>query len=626
MNTTTVRVRMGEGSRASVIVAVLLLLVIGVIVSAGVLGSAAAAASATQADLKRTQARALAWSGVQAVMAQLALQRNELLQGAQPDVKARWSLYTDVDGTQAVVRLLDVSPADPSTMLASENAKIDLNSATSEMLAALPGIDQSLAEKIVALRDAQPLRSVESLLGVAGVDAQLLYGLPSSIADVASTGGFSSPDGSFLGDAGFGGQAGVDAQTQNNTDMMDQGPMAANALVQLCTVYSFDPNVQLGLDNEGETMGRQRVNLHVPWSDQLGEAIAKRIDQRAADMVKGLMQGKQDFSSDSQLVKLLIGAGVKPEDWSLVFDVFTTRDDMYLPGRVDINRAPVEVLAAVPGIDQEHAAMIVEHRSTMDQADKQSVVWPVVEGILEPEAFIDAVDWLTTRSMQWRVRLEAGFLAGEPGMGSLDGVSAQQDQAGVPMTLDELTASFDEPPEDDQTLDHRIVLEAVIDIASERPRVAYLRDMTVFEPMLALSAALEAQAARQEAFEPGEDALPVPEGLEGLDQGASGFGDGAVALPGSGFDGDRAFGGFDAGAGQGLDAGFGNSLEDDSIGGFGTPGQATTPDAPDDVDDAQGTASGANATKDDNESSPKPGEMVDRRLGRWRAGKAGRQP
>lgn len=624
MNTTGARVRLGIRARASVIVAVLLLLVIGVIVSASVLGSAAAAASATQADLKRTQARALAWSGVQAVMAQLASQRNDILQGAFPDVTAQWSLYTDTDGTEAVVRLLDVSPADPSTLLASENAKLDLNSATIEMLEAVPGIDQTLAEKIVALRDAQPMRSVESLLGVAGVDAHLLYGLPASTADFASPGGFSSPDGSFLGDAGIGGQAGGDALAQSNAGMMGDGPMAANALVQLCTVYAFDPNVQLGLDNDGETLGQQRVNLQVSWSDQLGEAIAQRINQQAADMVKGLIQGKQDFSSDSQLVKLLIGAGVKPEDWSLVFDVFTTRDDMYLPGRVDINRAPVEVLAAVPGIDQEHAEMIVEHRSSLDQAAKQSVVWPVVEGVLEPQAFVDAVDWLTTRSMQWRVRLEAGFRAGEPGMDPVGNASVQSDQANIPMTLDDLTASFDAPSEDEQALDHRIVLEAVIDIASERPRVAYLREMTVFEPMLALSIALEAQNAVPEARKPGEDALPESVGLDGFDQSESGFGVEGADVLSNGFDGGHAFGGFDDGSMQDMGAGFGNRFDDDSTGGFGTPDQTTTTDAPDDVHDVSSPASDVNGTNGDSASTP--GEMVDRRLGRWRAGKAGRHP
>jgi len=52
-------------------------------------------------------------------------------------------------------------------------AKLDLNTATAQQLQNVPGIDSTLAQNIVAFRDANgPFSSVDDLLKVSGMDQQ----------------------------------------------------------------------------------------------------------------------------------------------------------------------------------------------------------------------------------------------------------------------------------------------------------------------------------------------------------------------------------------------------------------------------------------------------------------------
>jgi DNA uptake protein ComE-like DNA-binding protein len=435
--------------RGVVLLAVLLIIVLASLVGTTVLIVADADRAGAEVSLRRTQSRALAWSGVQAVMAELANQREELLDGRKPRVTEEWTLVGDErDEVRGVFRLIPLSLDGP---LASESARLDLNSATPEMLARLPGVGPDLAELIVAARDRVPFASVEGLLEVEGVGAEMLFGPPEG-------------DGPGPGEG------------------WAQG---APPLASLVTVFGFDPNVQLGLGPTGfGHRGELRLNINTPWSERLERALADRFGQDFAGGVKGIMESRQ-FRKDSDLAAILIDFGVDPAEWLQTFDVFTTSPDPYLPGRVDLNTAPAEVLAAVPGIDEAAAGRIVGMRGQLSEDLLRSVTWPVVEGVLTPEQFQSAADWITTRSMQWRVRVEAGF------------ESAEQ--------ASESSAS------DARKLRDRIVLEAVIDVASERPRVAYLREVTLLDPArraLARSGEDGGEASERDTANRGAEAAP----------------------------------------------------------------------------------------------------------------------
>jgi DNA uptake protein ComE-like DNA-binding protein len=415
--------------RGSVILAVMVVVTIAALTGATGVYLARSQAAVTSGSLKRTQSRALAWSGVQAAMAEMADQREKLLDGEAPDVTREWDLYATESGERGVVRLVALTSEESGgegrggAVAVSEQARLDLNIATKDMLAAL-GLEPGLAQAIVAGKG-DGYQSVEELLRVPGITAAVLKG-----------------------------EAGL--VQQGAAEEMPGAGQWHGALTDVVTVMSFDPNIQAGLgENGADYKGKLRVNLHQPWSDRLATAIDDRFGEGSSKIVKSFIDKGTEFKTMADIVGALRTMHVEVKDWAGVLDAFTVSADMYAHGKVDINRAPARVLYGVPGIDATAAEQIVHVREKLDAAARRSVTWPLVEGLMTEEQFARGVDYITTRSMQWRVRVEAGILPAPP-----PGVTQRAEHA---------------------SLRDRVILEAVIDVASERPRVAYLRDVTVRE-------------------------------------------------------------------------------------------------------------------------------------------------
>lgn len=539
---------MGRGARCSggsAVLSVLVLLVIGVLVAASVLVGADAAATTSRAAQERVQSRALAWSGVQGVMAELAAQRDDLLRGAAPEVTPEWTLFDREDGVLAVVRLIDLDP-ERESFLVSESAKVDVNRAPAEVLALVPGLDASLAGAIVAARAGGPFTSLGQLLGVEGIGPSTLHGSPGA-----------GPEGAAASPVGV------------------PGPGEGGGLDRYLTVFAFDPNVQVGFGGAEEHFGRLRVNLNREWSAALGEAIADRFDQNVAGAVRGAMSSGAGFDSDARLVEALIDLGAMPEDWGPVLDAFTTTDDEFLLGRIDVNLAEPEVLACLPGVTAELAEAIAERRTTLGPSQRLLAHWLVTEGLLSEAEYANVADLVTTRSMQWRVRLEVGLERVEEGW--------TDPEDAVPVSMEELLRGWDDA-EAGPGLEYRMVVEAVIDVGSTRPRVAYMREVTMLDRVLAMVEAEAAEADTDAGRDLGEpSAEPDASGDLGM---ASDPGFGAEMD----FGPEMGFG----------DLGFGEDLD------FGGPpgGEADAP--------GSRGADGENGGEGEADSGP-----VDRRIGRW---------
>lgn len=447
------RGRTTRGHRGSILLVVLVVVTIAALTGTTAMYLGEAGMTAEGVALKRIQSRALAWSGVQAVMAELADQREALLDGRPPVLEEQWELFSDPSGTRGIIRLISLgeSPATP------EGAKLDINTATAEMLAKIPGLSGELSAAIVAERGGRPYSSVDDLLRVKGITPEMLR------------------------------EGSTDQEPAPGTPDPLDGP-AVGGLAEYLTVFSFDPNIQCGLGDGGaDHRGKLRVNLDTEWSDRLASAIDERFGEGASRGVKGLIDGGTKFKTCGDMIRAAARAGLKAGQCAPVLDVFTVSDDPFLLGKVDLNTARAEVLAAIPGISPEAADQIVQVRQTLSEDQRVSVTWPAAEGILTDEEFIQAVDHLTTRSMQWRVRVEAGTVR----------ASDAEESGGL----------------DEATLSDRIVLEAVIDVASERPRVAYLRDVTLEEMAGALRSSVAlALAELEETQEPAPE--PEPEVVE----------------------------------------------------------------------------------------------------------------
>lgn len=435
--------------RGLVLLAVLLVIVLAAMIGSTLLVTVDAERSSAETTLRRTQSRANAWSGVQYVMAQLADQREKLLAGEAPEVGNERVLYEEEGGRRAVVRLV---PARGGAYLASETGKVDVNHASKEMLTALEGIGTpARAQKII---DARPFTSVEELVRVDGMAADVLYGF------------VDMPIGLEAMDAG-GEAAGAGRPTEpRRGGASDRAPEAS--LIDLLTVFSFDPNIQAGIESP-DKRGKLRVNLNVPWSDRFERAVEDQWGKEAVGVAKGLFDQGLQFRTDREMLQNLRKLGVDdPEILRGILDAVTTSNDMYRLGRIDILTAPVEVIATLPGIDHGRALEIVDRRDRLSEEVRLSSMWLVQEGILTLDEYGALVDLVTTRSLQWRVRVEAGF----------EGPALYERVAGVGESVLEGLA---EATRDESVLSDRVVYDAVIDVSSERPRVAYLREVSMLD-------------------------------------------------------------------------------------------------------------------------------------------------
>lgn len=453
---TTVHRTSPASRRGAVLLVVLVIVALAVIVGGAVLEASRVEAASNAAALRSTQARALAWSGVQGLMAELASQRDAILRGDEPRITTEWTLFGEDGPVRGIVRLLPLDTPGMRT-IESESAKLDVNTATADMLAKVPGLDPEIASRIEQARQRRRFGSLDELATIDGITLDMLFGGGGRDTDFGGSherGSASRAPGAELSDAG---------------------------LASWLTVFSFDPNIQAGIGQEGDSSrGDLRVNLAAGWSDDLQAGVTKRFGADVANGVRGIMQQGTTFKRDGDIVAALRRFNVQPNEWTGILDCFTTVADPYRLGRLDLNLASEEVLACVPGLDEASAAAIVATRDRLDTQTRLDVAWPVIQNIVTPAAFEQAVDHLTTQSAQWRARLETGILDASRGWEVAPG---------------------------EEVLRDRMVMEVVIDIASQRPRVAYLRDVTMLEVAAAVTEFRRANAA--EDTDPLD--LPMPE-------------------------------------------------------------------------------------------------------------------
>ena len=433
-----------------------------------VLAQASVASSAGAADA--AQARALAVSGLKVVMSRLNEQRRKILAGELPQLEERYVLYEE-GSRLGVVRLLPVGPE--GERLVPEAGKLDLNRVDEAMLVATGMIDPAIARGIVTHRkDRGRIQSAGELLEVPGISVETLLG---PIDDLVYAFDDEEPAQPLGGGHAFG-----------------EGP---RGLADVLTVWGVEPAIQQN--------GRLRINLNVEWSEALGRKVRERFSDEASQMLQQIIESGTTFDSDAKIFEVLRFFGMSPQEWPEIIDAFTTDPGIYHFGRLDINTASYEALLGLPGLEPQQAAEIVQVREALSQEERATIAWPVIRGIVDPEAFDDLAGWITTRSWTYRLRL-----------------AVRETDA-------------------DQSPDHRwgeIILETVIDLSAPRPRVAYLRDITLLPTTawLALEASHSGELSAQKTGDdepPAQEDLPADADDQALDENPLDLGDPAMNEP-----------------------------------------------------------------------------------------------
>ena len=281
------------------------------------------------------------------------------------------------------------APAEPFFNLIDEASKLNLNTATLDMLTALPRMTPELAAAIIDWRDADstvspggaetdtymrlqppyncknaPFETLDELRLVYGADLDILYGedvnLNGALDPNENDGPLSPPN-------------------DNRDGRLDAG------IFEYLTVYSRQPNTRTNVNT-----ARQLTAL---LQQKLGTARANQILRRP-----GVTAGNRS------LLEFYLKSQMTADEFAQIASAITVTNGAYIEGLINVNTASAEVLACVPGIGTDKAQSLVAYRQS--NPDKlTSVAW--VAQALDRSSAIQAGPYLTTESYQFTADIAA---------------------------------------------------------------------------------------------------------------------------------------------------------------------------------------------------------------------------
>jgi DNA uptake protein ComE-like DNA-binding protein len=277
----------------------------------------------------------------------------------------------------------------PAFGLVDEASKLNLNTATVEMLQGLPGMTVEFAAAIIDWRDTNeelsengaedesyqrldpprrckngPFESVDELRLVYGATLEVLYG------EDINRNGILDPNEND-GD--------VSLPLDNADGRLDAG------IVSYLTVHSRQLNTKPD--------GSAKVN--VTSRQQLEELLEEKFGSERATQIMGSLGPGGQFNS---LLQFYARSGMTAEEFAQVEAELTVSDQNAVQGLVNVNTASEVVLSCIPGIGEAKAATMVAHR-TSNPAQLTSVAW--VKDVLDTDTINQAGRFLTGTTYQF---------------------------------------------------------------------------------------------------------------------------------------------------------------------------------------------------------------------------------
>ncbi|MCH8192550.1 MAG: general secretion pathway protein GspK [Planctomycetes bacterium] len=335
------------------------------------------------------QADLIADGALQSVLAQIALQeeltdkeKNALTEAVPVGEGYFWLLQSNLEDDRK-----------HTFGLVHEASKINLNSASLEMLQKLPGMSAELAASIIDWRDEDsdlteggaeseyyllqsnayecknaPLETVEEILLLRGATQEVLFGEDTNfngvLDDHENDGEKSAPD-------------------DNRNGTLDSG------LYDYVTVYSVEKNV----DQEGNS----RININDAQSrPALQQALQEALDEDRALEIMTLLPNNPSFDN---IFEFYYQIGIEASEFGQFADRITTSQEESLIGLVNVNSAPKPVLLCLPSLEDSDADKLINERGRAS-TDLQSIAW-VLE-VLDQDKAMAIGRFITTRSYQYR--------------------------------------------------------------------------------------------------------------------------------------------------------------------------------------------------------------------------------
>lgn len=275
--------------------------------------------------------------------------------------------------------------------LTDEAGKINLNSASLEMLLKLPGMTSELAASIIDWRDEDgdvttggaedeyylllsepyncknaPFETVDEILLVKGASEELLYGEDTNLNGVLDE---NENDGDNS------------APSDNRNGRLEGG------FYDYVTVYSVEANT----DSEGN----ERINLNDAGARAtLQSALQETVKE---DRALEIMNNVPISPSYGSVMDFYYGARLTAEEFEEIADRLTTSDEGTLPGLVNVNTASKEVLLCLPDLEETDVDALLSYRQSNNSLD--SVAW--VAKVLDRQKATAIGNYITVRSFQY---------------------------------------------------------------------------------------------------------------------------------------------------------------------------------------------------------------------------------
>jgi type II secretory pathway component PulK len=281
--------------------------------------------------------------------------------------------------------------------LVDEASRININSASSDMLLKLPGMTAELADAIMDWRDedsdispsgaeseyyllGEPpyycknseFETVEELLLVRGASADVLYGEDTDRDDLLD---LNENDGS-------------DSDPPDNANgSLDRG------IISYITVHSSEPNTSAD--------GQQRIDVNNRDTQQISDLLAEVVDDDRRYLLLVNIRAGQPYDN---ILEFYYQSDLTAEEFSQIADRLTAGEDEERAGLVNVNTAPRDVLLCLPELDENDVDELISHRQDSD-ADTSSIAW--VAEILDQEKGEAIGSFITTRSYQFSADIVA---------------------------------------------------------------------------------------------------------------------------------------------------------------------------------------------------------------------------
>ncbi|HWB19327.1 MAG TPA: hypothetical protein VG711_03430, partial [Phycisphaerales bacterium] len=338
--------------RGFVIVAVFAIVGISLLIATSVIFMVQTQAVSERVSTESIQARAMAKSGIRVVMTQLENQRSAMLKGQALKLEKQYTLY-EHDGRTAVVRLLVVGRN--GTRWVSESGKVDVNFSTAEGLARTGLMHESMADAILAERDARPGRmfsSINELADVTGVTDEMLHGaIDQRLGELQRAGDMKEEGLQDGGDTPVGDERWADA----------------------LSIGTAEPVIRED--------GSPRIEPGAITQEELDRALEKCTNTDAAAKLAELVK-KQGLDSRKSLVMMMNEVEIPREDWAGILDLLTPTPGGFEFGKLDVDQAGEVALLSLDGVTAEQARRMVEVRDQLTDAERASMTWPLTSEIM----------------------------------------------------------------------------------------------------------------------------------------------------------------------------------------------------------------------------------------------------